>query len=118
MSTSGGPLAQLRRIADAVEALPRVERHLEQLDLHVTEMSAEVSRMRSGVENLNGGVEVLNGGVDDLDAQFTGMRRQLDGLDGHLGEVKKLLSPPLQAIAGIGRLGNRLRNPPEPRDGS
>ena len=90
----GGLIAQLRRIATAVEVLPEVRDHLDKLDVHVSEMSAEVTRMREGVEALSGKVDGLNEGVG--------------GLDGHLAEVRRLLQP-LQALGGLGRIGDRIR---------
>ncbi len=104
MAEKGGLLAQLRRIATAVEVLPEVRDHLDKLDVHVSEMSAEVTRMREGVDQLNAKVETLNGGVDGLDGHFDGMR----GLDLHLSHVRELLLP-LGAIAGLGKLGERIR---------
>lgn len=108
MAEKGGLLAQLRRIATAVEVLPEVRDHLDKLDVHVSEMSAEVTRMREGVDQLNEKVETLNGGVDGLDGHFDGMRGEMRGLDLHLAHVRELLLP-LGAIAGLGKLGERIR---------
>lgn len=108
MAREGGLVAQLRRIAAAVEVLPEVRDHLDKLDLHVSEMSAEVTRMREGVDELSGKVDALNEGVDGLDEHFDGMRLEIRGLDVHLDSVKQLLQP-LQALGGLGRLSDRLR---------
>src|SRR5215218_1743183 len=105
---NGGLIAQLRRIANAVEVLPEVRDHLDKLDVHVSEMSAEVTRMREGVDALSGKVDNLNEGVDGLGDQFAGMRGEVRGLDGHLAEVRRLLMP-LQAIGSLGGLGRRIR---------
>ncbi len=104
----GGLIAQLRRIANAVEVLPEVRDHLDKLDVHVSEMSAEVTRMREGVDALSVKVDDLNGGVGGLDDQFAGMRGEVRGLDVHLAEVRRLLQP-LQALGGLGRIGDRIR---------
>jgi len=104
----GGLIAQLRRIATAVEVLPEVRDHLDKLDVHVSEMSAEVTRMREGVDGLVGKVDHLNDNVDGLNEHFVGMRGEIRGLDGHLGEVRRLLHP-LQALGGLGRIGDRIR---------
>jgi predicted nuclease with TOPRIM domain len=103
-----GLLGQLRRIADAVEVLPEVRDHLDRLDNSVCAMTEEVVRMREGVDALGVKVDQLNGEVGVLDDQFTGMRGEIRGLDGHLGEVRKLLDP-LRALAGVGKLGGRFR---------
>ena len=108
MAREGGLVAQLRRIAAAVEVLPEVRDHLDKLDVHVAEMSAEVTRMREGVERLEGKVDTLNGKVGGLDGHFSGMRGEIRGLDVHLDDVKRVLSP-LQALGGLGRLGDRIR---------
>ena len=104
----GGLLGQLRRIADAVEVLPEVRDHLDKLDVHVSEMSAEVTRMREGVDSLAGKVDGLNDGVGGLDDHFDGMRGEIRGLDGHLADVRRLLQP-LQALGGLGKIGERIR---------
>lgn len=102
-------MAQLRRIATAVEVLPEVRDHMDKLDTHVGEMSAEVTRMREGVERLETAVGSLNGSVEGLDEQFVGMRGEMRGIDTHLDDVKKTLQP-LRALAGVGGgLGKRLR---------
>lgn len=102
-------MAQLRRIANAVEVLPEVRDHLDKLDVHVSEMSAEVTRMREGVEALAGKVDNLNEGVGVLDDEFKGMRGEVRGLDVHLAEVRRLLQP-LQALGGgLGWIGGRIR---------
>ena len=108
MAEKGGLLAQLRRIAAAVEVLPEVRDHLDKLDVHVSEMSAEVTRMREGVDALGEKVSTLNGGVDGLDDHFDGMRGEIRGLDLHLAHVRELLHP-LAAISGLGRLSERIR---------
>ena len=108
MARNPGLLSQLRRIADAVEVLPEVRDHLDKLDVHVSEMSAEVTRMREGVDALAGKVDTLNEGVGPLNEQFDGMRGEVRGLDRHLGEVRTLLQP-LQALGGLGRIGDRIR---------
>jgi hypothetical protein len=105
---AGGLIALLRRIATAVEVLPEVRDHLDKLDVHVSEMSAEVTRMREGVDALTVKVDNLNEGVDGLDGHFDGLRGEIRGLDGHLGEVRRLLQP-LQALGGLGRIGDRIR---------
>ncbi len=53
-------------------------------------------------------VDDLNGGVGGLDDQFAGMRGEVRGLDVHLAEVRRLLQP-LQALGGLGKLGDRIR---------
>lgn len=103
-----GLIAQLRRIATAVEVLPEVRDHLDKLDVHVSEMSAEVTRMREGVERLEGSVDTLNNNVEGLDGHFHGLRGEIRGLDVHLDHVKQVLHP-LQALNGLGKLGERLR---------
>ena len=108
MAREAGLIAQLRRIAAAVEVLPEVRDHLDRLDARVGEMSAEVTRMREGVDELGGKVTKLNGSVDGLDDHFEGMRLEIRGLDVHMGDLKALLSP-LHALSGLGRLGERLR---------
>lgn len=109
MAGGNGLVGQLRAIASAVEVLPEVRDHLIALDAHVAEMSAEVSRMRKGVDALGESVGVLNGSVEGLDIHFIGLRTDMAGLDRHFRALRTTLAPIQNALAGVGKLGVRLR---------
>lgn len=112
MAGGNGVIAQLRAIATAVEVLPDVRDRLAALDDHVTEMSAEVSRMRAGVDALGVSVAQLNDQTESLkglDTHFVGLRADMAGLDRHFRALRGTLAPIQSALAGVGRLGGRLR---------
>lgn len=104
-----GWMTQLRTIAQAVEVLPEVRDHLLKLDEHVSEMSAEVTRMRKGVEALGDEVGTLNSGVGGLDTHFIGLRHDMAGLDRHFRALRGTLAPIQSALAGVSKLGIRIR---------
>jgi hypothetical protein len=56
----GQALADLRRIAEGMENLPRLLEVLASIDVKVDELNEEVSRMRHGVETIDGRVDRLN----------------------------------------------------------
>jgi hypothetical protein len=112
MAGGNGVIAQLRTIAAAVEVLPDVRDQLSTLDAHVIEMSAEVSRMRAGVDALGVSVAQLNDqteSLNSLDTHFVGLRADMAGLDRHFRALRGTLAPIQGALAGVGRLGGRLR---------
>ena len=115
MARDSGLVGQLRVIARAVEVLPEVRDHLVKLDEHVTEMSAEVTRMRKGVDALGEQVGTLNAGVGDLDVHFVGLRDDMAGLDRHFRALRGTLAPIGNALAGVGKLGVRIRGNLTPR---
>ena len=110
MARENGLVGQLRVIAEAVEVLPEVRDHLVKLDEHVAEMSAEVTRMRKGVDAL---------GEQVGDAQRIGVERPRHPLRRPArrhGRARSPLPRPARhpgadqsALAGVGRLGVRLR---------
>jgi hypothetical protein len=112
MAGGNGVIAQLRAIANAVEVLPDVLEQLNTLDAHVAEMATEVTRMRAGVDSLGVSVSQLNDQTESLkglDTHFLGLRADMAGLDRHFRALRGTLAPIQGALAGVGRLGGRLR---------
>jgi NAD-dependent oxidoreductase involved in siderophore biosynthesis len=54
-------------------------------------------------------VGTLNGGVGGLDTHFVGLRADMAGLDRHFRALRGTLAPIQGALAGVGKLGVKIR---------
>jgi len=90
----GQAVADLRRIAEGMENLPRLLEVLASIDVKVDELNDEVRRMRGGVESIDERVVALNATLAEELRQVTLAVHPLRRLRGAAGRTAKADTDP------------------------